>query len=630
MLQFIRNMLTGWFAVAFVAILIVPFAFFGINYYFDTAGNVVAVRVNGNEITLLEYQQAYQNIRQQWQQISPEQAARNEFIRQQTIDTLIDRQLLLELRTELGLRITDDLLRDTIAGIQAFRNPEGFDIVAYQNYLMSAGQTPAGFEAQVRQDVTMEQLQSGLLQSMIITRAEILRMARLFNQTRDIEYAVLSHPDTDESIKVTDEEIHAFYKRYSEDFMQPEQVRLAYILLSVDEIAPDLDADEIALRDYFEKFSDRYSMTERRKVRQLLVYQEDGITDEAREVAAGIYELLDSGLTFAEVQEQHDSEGDVRLETSDFGYLNKGVLDPQIDEVVFTLEKGVVSEPVRSEFGYHLLIVEDITGGHTPSFSEVREQVEEDFRREQAERQFFELYDELAILTYEHPETLEIASASLGLAIHESDFLFRQQSEEPLLNHPAVLSAAFSEEVLLAGNNSDMIELDQERVIVFRVIDHQPPRLLPLEEVRDEIYEELHFEKMSGKMARLGKEIIERLEQGADRRELAEEHSVEWVAAEGIRRDQDDLNNRILQTAFSQTGPGKLLPFSASGVGLGSGDYAVIIVDQVHEPDAAGLGAEDVEPVINLLSQAMIPGTWARLLQDMRSRAEIRIFEANL
>jgi len=630
MLQFIRNLVTGWFAVAFVAILIIPFAFFGINYYFDTAGDVNAVQVNDSEVTLIEYQQVYQNVRQQWQQIDPSRAGQDEFIKQQTIDTLIDRLLLLELREELGLRVTDQMLRDTIAGIQAFRNPEGFDIVAYQNYLLSAGYTPAGFEQQVRQDITMDQLQSGILQSMFVTRPEIIRMALLLNQTRDIEYAVIPRTRADRNIEVTDGEIEAYYERQSRDFMQPEQVRIAYILLSIEDIAAEHTVDESSVRQYFEEFKDRYSVTERRKIRQLLVYQEDEITEEAATVAKEINELLREGLTFEEVVEQYDEAGTVKLEISDFGYLNKGVLDPQVDETAFSLEENVISEPVRTEFGYHFLVVEGITGGTVPSFSEVRDKVEEDIRRERAERDFFELYDELALLTYEHPETLEVAAESLGLEVHESDFFSRNQVEDPLLDHPAVLSAAFSEEVLQAGNNSDLIELDQDRVLVFRVIDHKLPQLRPLSDVREEIYRELYAEKLSAKLEELGREIIRQLEQGTVYQDPAVETPLEWISAEGISRNATDLDERIVQDAFSQAGPDGENSFSADGVMLENGDYAIVRVNRIREPEETELTSETVAPVVEMLSQTMIPGTWARILEDMRNRAKIRVYEENL
>jgi len=629
MLQSIRNMLTGWVAVVFVALLIIPFAFWGIDSYFGSGARVNVARVNGVDISLAEYQRAYQNTRQQWQEISPMLAEQTEFLRQQTLDSLVDRLLVLELKDKLGLRLGDDHVRMAIYEIPVFRNPEGFDTVAYQIYLRSMGYTPSQFESQVREDMTLQQLQSGLFGTLIVTSAETAKLAALENERRDISYAQIPFDSVESGIEVTEAEAELYYQEHSEEFMLPEEARVAYIYLTIDSIARQISADEESLRDYFDSYRANYSVVERRKVRQILVYADaDTSMPRAESVAREIYEQVAAGMTFAQAQERYD-DGDISIEISDFGFLNPGVLDPEVNEVVFSIEQGVISEPIPSPYGYQLVMVEDITGGTVPNFEDVRDEVSRDYRREQAERRFFDLYDELAVLTYEHPDTLEVASELLDVPILESQSVTRAGASDPLLNNPGVISAVFSDDVLIGRNNSGLIELEPNRIMVLRIVEHTPARLAPFQEVRDEVFEIIQYEKGIEITRTIGAEIRAKLGQGIDKETLAEEYGIQWREESQIERDSFYLNGQILDAAFTAGRPTDETPV-IGGVSLFDGGYAVIVVNAVHDLDPASLTKEDMEPIRDFIRQSAASKMWTYLIEDLRSRAEITIFDSNM
>lgn len=630
MLQTIRNLFTGWIAVIFIVLLIIPFAFWGVDSYFGSATNIDAAEVNGVEVSLAEYQQSYQNIRQQMQGINPALAEQNEFIRQQTLDKLVDRILLLGVKDELGFRVSNEQVRSAIYSIPAFQNPEGFDSVAYQNFLLSSGYTPAQFEAELREDMSLEQLQAGLIQTTIVTPGEARQIAALQGQTRNIQYATVSFGAFEDQIQVTDSDIQAYYDENSNDFMTPEQVRVAYIQLSIDSIADEVATDEDTLRAYFDNFRDNYSITERRKVRQILVYAEDDANrEQAGEVARQIYDLVTSSDGgFDSVQDQFDSE-EITVEVSDFGFLNQGVLDPEVDEVAFSLEPGVISDPIMTEYGYQLVIVDEITGGDRPDYEQVRGEVETDYRREQAQKVFFEMYDELSVLTYEHPESLEMASESLGLPVQESGTLSRLGAEDPVLNNQKVLTTAFSEDVLTNGNNSEIIELDTDNVLVLRVREHQQEQVQPLDQVQEVIRQRLRFEKGSALTRARGEEIISSLQQGSTPAAVEEQYNIAWTSREAVPRDSSDLDRQILETVFRSGKPSGGGPM-VEGVSLTSGDYTVVIVDSINEVDPASLSAEQVELYQRRIMQNRASRAWSNLLQDLRSTADIQVYEDNL
>ena len=237
MLQTIRNVFTGWVAVIFIVLLIIPFAFWGIDSYFGNTTNIDAANVNGVEVSLVEYQRSYQNIQQQMQEISPALAEQTEFIKQQTLDRLVERILLLDIKNEMRFLISDNQVRSAIFEIPAFQNPEGFNTVAYQNFLISQGYTPTMFEAEIKEDLSLEQLQAGIIQTTIVPPDEARRIAALERQTRDIQYGNVSYNSFEDVILVSDEELQEYYNQNSTSFMSPEQVTVSYLYLSLTDIA---------------------------------------------------------------------------------------------------------------------------------------------------------------------------------------------------------------------------------------------------------------------------------------------------------------------------------------------------------------------------------------------------------
>lgn len=630
MLQIIRNMVTGWLAVVIVVLLIIPFAFWGINYYFDQGGNVVAAKVNGTKISLRDYQRAYQRIRQQWQSRGADLSGREDLLKQQTIDTLVNRELLSQFKDEMNLRISDGQLRQTIMNISVFQGEDGFDNSLYNRFLASAGYTPASFEAEVREDMTSEQLQAGIIETSFVTDASVKHIARLNNQTRDIRYLMVPFDKVAEGIEVTDKQIKDWYDSHDREYMEPEKVRIAYIDLSRDRIAGDVSVTEQDLKAYYENNRSKYSVEEQRKIRQILIKLGQDPTqdeiDKASAEAGKMLERLRSGESFDQVAEEARKNAEVNMEVSEFGYLSKGILEDSVDEVAFSLEEGGVGGPIRTQSGIHVIEVDDIRGGTQSTFADVRDQVEADYRASQAEKQYFDYSERLATLAFEHPESLEVAAEDLDMPIQKSGFFSREGGDSDLLSDPKVISAAFSDEVLEKGNNSEVIELDTNHSVVLRVADHKLPAKKPLEEVRDDVVAAIRFEKGSARTQQIGEQIIKELKQGQASETVAESRDLEWQSAVGVKRDDPKVNRSVLRTAFSLGRPddGPVI----GGDALGAGDYAVVQVNAVH--DAKSLAADDVRPVRKELERLHASEAFTQFLDTLKDRAEIRILRDNL
>ena len=633
MLQTIRDWITGWLAVVIVVLLIIPFAFWGINYYFDKSGEPVAALVNGEKITIREFQRTQQQLRQQLQSVSKDLPGRDEFIKEQALQGLINAELLRQVKVDLRMGVSEAAVRDVINKIQIFQGTDGFDNALYDRYISATGFTSSTFEARVRQDMSSEQLQSGIMESVIVPSSAVEKIAKLNNQTRDFSYLLVSYAGVKNDVEITDQEIQAHYDAEDKLYMEPEKVKLAYLDLSLENLEKNVNVTDEVLHDYYDNHGENYSVAEQRSIKQILFpIGEDATAEEQARIEAKAGEVeafLKSGKTFADVRAKYVDETDVKMEISEYGFIAKKILDPALDEAAFSLKKGGFSEPIKTKSGLHIVMVDDIKGGQESTFEEAREKIEKDYRREEAEKLYFEKADQLATLAYEHPDTLENAADALELQIQTSDFITRSPSRDvpALLRDPKIISAAFSEEVLQNGNNSDVIELGNDRIVVLRVIEHEAAKKRPLDEVRNRIVDQIRLEKGSARTEEIGKEILAKLQKGVSKEDLAGEYSVEWKDAAGVKRDDVKVNRSVLRTAFALGHPRDGQPLYGD-IGMGSGDHAIITLYAVHEPET--VSDEEIRPVHDQLQKLTAQLDWTQFIKDLRDRSEIKVFNDRL
>ena len=633
MLQTIRDKTTGWLATAIVAVLIVPFAFWGINYYFTGGTEPSVAKVNNADIKYNQFQRTYANYRQQMQAMLGNRVmgpADEELLKQQALDMLIDSELLNQVTRKIKLAASDDQVRETIKNIDVFKGEEGFSKEFYQRTVSMLGMPPAAYEQQMRLDMMSEQLQSAVVESEFVSRQAAEYAARLANQERNVTYAIIPAEKFIESIEVSDEQIEKFYKENTKLYIKPEQVRIAYIFLSLDKLAEDVHIDEEDLRTYYEANKAKYDTDEQRQVTQILLKAEDISTEEIKEAtraeANKILERIRSGQSYADIARDYTANKDFDFTISEYGFLGRGILEPEVDEVVYSMQKDEISDVVQSKFGFHILALRDIKGGVMNTFENSHADVENDYRKEQAERQFFDLADQLATTAYEHPDTLEITAAETELSIAESELFSPTGGVEGLTSNPKVIAASFSEDVLKDGHNSEVLELSETELAVLRVVEHVPSSRRPLEDVRDEIIHDIKFTTASGQAYELGQEVIADLEAGKEFATISEDRQIEWQEVTALKRADVSVNRAVLRTAFRLGRPQEEKPL-LGGISLGTGDYAVIAVIAVNIPEPATIKDAEIENTQKQLQALQSAASWKQFYEEIRSAAKIRVFK---
>ena len=365
-----------------------------------------------------------------------------------------------------------------------------------------------------------------------------------------------------------------------------------------------------------------------RSISSILIWAPDADDEtvaKAKAKAEKIKSLLADGVAFGEVIEKHDDGEPPEMLFTEHGYLPQGVLPKTVDDAVFVTNKGELGDIVRADDGLYVFKIEDIKGGDKNTFEYARDKVEQDYKQSEAEYRYYDLADKLLTLTYEHPDTLEVAADEIGFMVEESDF-FNRGTAQGILADSKVLTAAFESELIGSGENSEAIEIDKSRTVVMQVLDHRPAEKKPEEEVREHIIETLKRQGAKAKQLEKGEALKAALESDVtySYAALAENFGITWSYAEGVERDDPKLNRKVSRVAFKAMAP---MPGerTVATTEVGQDDYAVIVVTDVMYTDT--LPSEAIDEARTKLLSSKTNSEWSTMVEELKRKADTVINE---
>lgn len=637
MLQSIRDRLTGILAFFILGILVIPFAFVGVNSYFTSGNENLVARVNDVDISYNDFNQSYTNYRRRMQSIMGAAFDPVQFdslvARREHLDRLIDEEIIDQAASQIGLEIDDERLAQEIRRIPAFQVDGVFNVDVYQNRLLAQGMTPKQFEAEMRAQSIMSQLPSAVFQSSFATPSEMAHYVALQEQQRD--FKVILVPTDIEAIdeEIPAEEIEQWYEQHPELFQSQEQVAIEYLELNSVEIATGTEPDEDFLRARFEQQKGRFVSPEQRRASHILIAvapdADAAAKETARQTAAELAIRAQSGEDFAALaREQSDDLGSAEA-GGDLGWIEPGLMTELFEEALYALNlSNPISDPVQTGFGWHIIRLDEIQPSSGMSFEEARTVLIQEHQAEEAEREFLELADRLVDIIYEDPTTLESAALELGLEIQLAG-PFGRAGGEGVAANPEVVAAAFSDVVLLQESVSDPVDLDDNHMIMMRLHEHLPATVRPLEDVRDEIVLELRTQRAQRAAEATAQAMLEALaEDGMDIDALAAREGQEVIAVEGATRRSFNPDASVVTNTF-------LLHLDEDGSPLSAvvesdDGYALVLVESVR---AGQLDADAVlarQQYRRQLAKAAASAEAQGLVRQLRKSAEIEVFESRL
>lgn len=516
MMDRLREGVNGIAVKIILVLIILSFVFAGVGSYLVGGGSTTAAKVGNTTIDRGAFEQAYQNERNRMQSQMGEYfstlMADQQYVatfRKSVLDRMINDVLLEQYAQSLGLRVSDDQVSQLILTMPQFQTNGQFDQEIYAATLRRAGFSADSFAEYLRKDLLKNQVISAVQNSEFTLDNEVEQQSQLLTQTRDIQTITLNVGEFANKAQVTDEELQSYYKTHSENFERPEQMKVAYVELSAEQLKKSIQVTDEDAQAYYQEHLDKYSTKEQRKVRHILIKDDQAKADE-------ILAKLKAGEDFATVAQENSEDVGSAKQGGDLGWIEKGVMDPAFEDAAFALAaKGDISEVVKSDFGYHIIQLEDENAPEAKPYSEVVADIKAELLDEKAVDQFYKLQTELESVAFESPDSLDESAKVIGQKIQTTDFISQADAPE-VLKVPAVAQALESADVKQEGMNSEVLEIAPEHVIVVRVNEVRDETLLPLEEVKDQVNAHLLATKGEQNALDLASKVVTSLQKGDD------------------------------------------------------------------------------------------------------------------
>ena len=633
MLQKIHDSWARWIILVLMGFISLGFIFWRADFS-STGTATFAAKVNGETIPINDFDRELQSRQNQYQQ-----AYRTELsddmrrqLRRSVIDSMVGATALRQRVEERGYRVSDQRLTDSIRSIQAFQVDGKFSMDVYRALLTNQSLTPDSFERLQREDLEVQELQNGIENSTFLTPSEFRRYIELYNETRDVGYALFDVQAFLAKVSVDDDAISEHYENNKANYQTTETVDLQYIELSLADIAAKIDVSDEALRAYYEMVKDRYTTAEQRHVAHILIAVNADRTDEqAKAAAEAVMKRIEGGEDFAKVAAEVSDDAGSKAAGGDLGWIARGSFGNEpFENAVFDMKEGELKGPVKTDFGYHVIRLEGIRPGGVKPFEEVRAELLTDYKNDKAEDQFYDISNKLGQKAFDAYNELTTVAMDLDLPLKTAMGFPRTGDAKLFENSAPVVQAAFSDDLLESGKNSDLVQLAEDHVLVLRVSAHHPSTIKPLEAVHDQIKQELTRQGAIDLADKAADAFLAEADKpDADPAKLATAGDGMWVAPKWVQRTDATVPTEVLAAAFGLKKPAEGVT-ERKKVALASGNYAVVALDGVKPGDPTTVTQADRDQRQRQLADQSAMAELTSYVGNIRTEAKVRIPDAVL
>ena len=476
----------------FMLVLIFPsFVFFGIQGYNSFIGSDNALaKVDGSPITQQEFDQAQRDrierLRQQFGQDFDPKLLENQEARAAILDGIVMNRALASEANKANIVVTTDRLREVLATVPAFQDDGKFSYDKYKAYVTSQGLTEPIFEQRVREDLRKQALLQAVVESAIVPKTVADRLDTMLREVREVRELRFTAEQFLPKVKVTDEQVAAFYEQNRSLFETPETAKVEFLVLSPETIAGTGALPEADVRAYYEQNKARYGTDEQRRASHILITPDGGDKSAAKKKAEQLLAQVKSKPgDFEKLARENSKDPGSAAQGGDLGFFGKGMMVKPFEEAVFRMKPGEISDVVESDFGFHIIKVTEVKAAQVKPFEQVKGDIERDLRTQQAQKEFAKAADQFTNLVYEQADSLQPAADALKLKIQQVDALTRRGLAPHI--SPRVVEALFAEESLKSKRNTQAIEVATNTLVSARIVEHKPAAVRPLDEVKTQV-----------------------------------------------------------------------------------------------------------------------------------------------
>lgn len=578
MLDAIRNNTRGWIAKVILALITIPFALFGIDSYFNDAGSNVAIaKVNGDKISVQEYGNAIDNMRNriQAQKMDPAMLESPE-LKQSVLDGLIARRLVDAEIQHANFKISDEQLSTYILGMPEFQQDGKFSEDIYQKILAQNKLSVSRFESDRRDELLNQQAREGLNMLVSVPKGVADQALKFAHQQRDVSVAEIKTAQFLEQAKVTPEQVKAYYEKHKDKFKVPEQVKLEFALLSASGLVAQMKVTDAEVKQFYDENVSKFQGDEQRQASHILIGF--GVAATAEEKAAAkdkaadvLMQLKKDPKHFEELAMKYSQDPGSASKGGDLGSFGRGAMVKPFEDTVFNMKVDQISDLVESEFGYHIIKLNGITG-QSSSFETMTPQIKGELLYQKAQAKFSELADDFSNTVYEQSGSLKPVADKFGLQVQPTAWMSREEGAK-FFKSDRLMNSIFSDEVLKEKRNSEAVEVSPNNLVSARVLEYKAAKPRSFDEVKSGIESLLKSEQATKLATENGLANLAKLKSGDNVAGL------EWIPTVTIdRKNAQGLTEPVMSQAF-KIDTSKLPAYA--GYVDGNKSYTIVKVSRV-------------------------------------------------
>lgn len=604
MLTEIRERSSGIFAWIIAALIIIPMAFWGVQEYASTEVTPTIIKIGEQKISQNAFQAELSNAQAQARARNPNLANsdvfNSDFYKRQVLDGMINRTIAQNLAEQHDYQVGNKQLAELIRQSPQFQVDDKFDVDAYERFVASQAFSKAEFEDRTRANTKVRQVSSGYAESSIVLPDEVRQLLEIQSEERSFDIVTVKQADFVDDIVVSDDDIKEYFDDNIDSFMHPERMSISYVELDREQLASSVTVDPESIRQIYDDNIDSYISEETRDTRHILLSTTGG-EDEDEQLAKAdeLAEQLRGGADFAELAKEHSQDPGSGANGGSLGDVAAGVMVAEFEEAAFDLEEGEISAPVKTQFGYHIIKVDEIKGGVAQSFDEVKLEIEQEERDTLTQDLLIERLDELRNVVFDESDNLEAAAKKLKLEVKQTE-LFSRTSGEGIVGNEAVRAAAFSDQVKQQGLNSEPVELADGVYIALRKLELKPVEPKELATVSEQIKGTLTSQRASDAAKQVGDSILAKAESNwsdlaSDENVKIDSHTVTMIDTE--QKVPGDVLRNILKMQLEGVAT-KVDSFTGA-----NGDFNIVRLHKIAPGDVSKVSEQVKESTRRMIGQ---------------------------
>lgn len=539
LLSLMRKHAKSYLIKVLIAIIAIVFVFY-FGYSFRSEKGAKVAIVNGELISGVEYRKAYRDmvnaLQRQYGNLWSENLIEVFDLKNQALQQLIDEKLLSHEAQRVGLGVTEDEIQAEIMSYPAFQFQGRFDERRYRAVLNQNRMAPEDFENTVRHVLLKDKISQLLTAFLPATEQELREYYTFQNREAKIQFVTFSPEAYKDSITFAPPQVETYFEEHQEDYRIPDQIRARYIEIGPEEFLDQTDVSSEEIRAYYEENLERYRMDKEIKARHILFKVAENADEQAVKAvenkAKDVLEKARKGEDFEELARTY-SEGPSREKGGDLGFFSSGQMVGPFEEVAFQMKAEEISDLVRTQFGFHIIKVEEVREARTKPLEEIRDEIEQTLRSltavDLAHEKALTLMDQMP-----YEVNLETYAKEHGVTSHQTDYFSRKEDIPRIVGNDKLREVIFS---LDPGTVSDVLEYEN-RFYLFQVADKKPAHLPELEDVAERVQEDLTLHLAREKARSEAEDLLKRLRQGGNWEDLVRETELTPETSDFFKRGE--------------------------------------------------------------------------------------------